>query len=163
MTPLLPPILGSRPCPCCAVDGTPTGTDADGVAPCRACQGTGWFPYPWNLPEDGSAFGRAPFTAEESAIVAAAPSNLLAYCGYLAVFGPVRSYRSVKDHRRWRSHHPDWSAAWSERAEEVLEECRTAREAIERIADEFPDCQASDAAIARKWARVRAEAAGRSP
>jgi hypothetical protein len=152
-----PADCGSRPCPACSVNGTPTGTDADGHAPCRACLGTLWHPYPWTLPEDeadGCHVTRRMFSREESAIICAAPSNLLAYVGYCAVYGPVRSYRQIKGHREFRRNRAGWEPIWSERALEALERESTFERARAAVHAVQPDIGVTDAAIERRFHRM---------
>jgi hypothetical protein len=142
---------GSRPCPACAA----TGTDYDGSAPCRACDGTRWYPYPWELPEDAETFGRATYTADEDAIITAAPSNLLAYIGYVTIYGACRSYRAIAKHRCYRRHHPAWRPAWSDAMEDVLDDSRTPAEAVTALSAAMPEGSApSPEAIVRKWYRL---------
>jgi hypothetical protein len=138
---------GSAPCPVCLT----TGTDADGSR-CRACGGTAtWHPYPWTEPGDGT--GRAhpcSFTIEESAIITAAPSVRLAWIGYAAVYGPVRSLDSIRshfDHCRRTGYRP----AWSEAMEDIVETAPTASAAILTIREQFPTAALSDKAISHAW------------
>lgn len=141
---------GSRPCPACDA----TGTDWDGSAPCRACDGTRWCPFPWELPEDSVDYPRQSWTQEESAIVTAAPNNLLAYCGYVAVYGPTRSYRAVKNHRQYRRQHPGWQPPWSEAWEEIVDSAASPSAAITALREAVPDVPVSNAAIGQKWRRL---------
>lgn len=155
MAPPHPPadVCGSRACPACNA----TGTDWDGSAPCRACLGTLWFPYPWNLPEDGTKLPPLPWTQEESAIVCGAPTHYLAYAGYCAVYGPVRTYRSVALHRYYRLTHPEWRPLWTEAEESAIETAENPAEAVRLYRAAFPEADLSDAAIERKWRRMGGE------
>lgn len=143
---------GSRACPGCHA----TGTDADGMAPCRVCLGTLWHPYPWDLPEDADLPAPSEWSAEEAAIVTAAPSHLTAYIGYCAVYGPsVRTYRSIVEYRKRHSageagHRPAWSSA----ALVALEDAPSAAAAVTAVRSVWPTVPVTDEAIERRWYRL---------
>lgn len=155
---------GSRPCPLCSRNGTPTGTDGGGVAPCRACRGTGWYPYPWEYQagEDLQAPERRRiWTVEESAIVTSAPTLALAWIGYVSVYGESRSRAAIREHRRRTAHSPFARLPrWSDRADDLLDQAVTASEAVELVRQRLPELAVSDAAIAMRYSRLHAERTG---
>ena len=102
------------------------------------------------------------WSAEEAAIVTAAPSHLTAYIGYCAVYGPsVRSYRSIAEYRKHhtapdRPHRPAWPTA----ALVALEDAPTAAAAITAVRAAWSAVPVTDAAIERRWYRLRRRQGG---
>lgn len=120
---------GSRACPVCDA----TGYDIDGSR-CRACDGTLWHPYPWlGTEDDGEIATYQNWTAEESAIVTAAPSLQCAIIGYYAVYGPTRTRSSIQTHRLRVLHDPSKRPRWTEAALETVAECPSSGSAVREI------------------------------
>ena len=146
---------GSAPCPLCDA----TGTDADGSL-CRACGGTALYhPYPWTAPDDTAAKPpRAMYTLEEAAILAAAPSLRLAFCGYYGVYGSTRSDDSIKHaFYRLREGHP--LPIWTEGMLDMIDQAPSAVVAVTTMRDNFPGLPVSDKRLRNFWYEMHPQAA----